>query len=79
LPQQKEALDINEETFASQKRKANRKALLDKIEVYRNWLLRLTIWDPALVDEQQKWLQYFEEQKAKANSVQQVIQQTDTP
>jgi len=42
-------------------------------------LLRLTIWDPALVDEQQKWLQYFEEQKAKANSVQQVIQQTDTP
>ena len=45
--QQKEALQINEETFAPQKRKANRKALLDKIEAYRNWLLQLTICDPA--------------------------------
>ena len=27
--------------------------------------------------EQQEWLQYFEEQKAKASSIQQVIQQTD--
>ncbi len=45
--QQKEALQINEETFAPQKRKANRKALLDKIETYRNWLLQLTICDPA--------------------------------
>jgi type II restriction/modification system DNA methylase subunit YeeA len=27
--------------------------------------------------EQQEWLQYFEEQKTKANTIQQVIQQTD--
>lgn len=45
--QKKEELQINEETFAPQKRKANRKALLDKIETYRNWLLQLTICDPA--------------------------------
>ena len=45
--QKKEELQINEETFAPQKRKANRKALLDKIEVYRQWLLKLTICDPA--------------------------------
>ena len=29
------------------------------------------------LSEQQEWLQYFEEQKLKANSVQQIIQQTD--
>ncbi|MEO6328713.1 MAG: N-6 DNA methylase [Ginsengibacter sp.] len=45
--QKKEELQINEETFSPQKRKANRKALLEKIEVYRNWLLHLTICDPA--------------------------------
>lgn len=45
--QKKEKLTINEETFAPQKRKANRKALLDKLETYRNWLLQLTICDPA--------------------------------
>lgn len=45
--EQKETLQINQETFAPQKRKANRKVLLDKIESYRNWLLQLTICDPA--------------------------------
>ncbi len=45
--QKKEALQINEETFAPQKRKANKKILLNKIETYRNWLLQLTICDPA--------------------------------
>lgn len=45
--QKKEDLQINEETFAPQKRKAGRKALLDKIELYREWLLQLTICDPA--------------------------------
>lgn len=45
--QKKEELQINEETFAPQKRKANRKALLATIETYRNWLLQLTICDPA--------------------------------
>ena len=45
--QKKEELQINEETFAPQKRKTGRKALLDKIEAYRNWLLHLTICDPA--------------------------------
>lgn len=45
--QKKEELQINEETFAPQKRKANRKALLDKIKLYRDWLLQLTICDPA--------------------------------
>ena len=45
--QQKELLQINEETFAPQKRKNRRKQLLDKIEAYRAWLLQLTICDPA--------------------------------
>lgn len=45
--QQKEALQINEEAFAPQKRKANRKALLATIDTYRQWLLQLTICDPA--------------------------------
>jgi type I restriction-modification system DNA methylase subunit len=45
--QKKEELNINEESFAPQKRKANRKALFDVIETYRNWLLQLTICDPA--------------------------------
>lgn len=45
--EKKEELQINEETFAPQKRKANRKALLEKIESYRQWLLQLTICDPA--------------------------------
>ncbi|HUS02303.1 MAG TPA: N-6 DNA methylase [Chitinophagaceae bacterium] len=45
--QKKEELQINEEAFAPQKRKANRKALLDKIDAYRQWLLQLTICDPA--------------------------------
>lgn len=45
--QKKEELNIDEETFAPQKRKAGRKALLEKIESYREWLLQLTICDPA--------------------------------
>lgn len=43
----KEELQINEEAFAPQKRKDHRKKLLVKIDVYRQWLLRLTICDPA--------------------------------
>lgn len=45
--EQKAALQINDETFAPQKRKANKKVLLQKVETYRNWLLQLTICDPA--------------------------------
>ena len=45
--QQKEVLQINEETLAPKKRKDQRKILLDKIEAYRGWLLQLTICDPA--------------------------------
>ena len=45
--QKKEELQINEEAFAPQKRKDNRKKLLEKIEAYRQWLLQLTICDPA--------------------------------
>ncbi len=43
----KEELQINEEAFAPQKRKDHRKKLLVKIDDYRQWLLRLTICDPA--------------------------------
>jgi len=40
-------LNIIDEDFAPQKRKANRQQLLQKIEDYRAWLLQLTICDPA--------------------------------
>jgi len=45
--QKKEELEITEETFAPQKRKALKKILLEKIVAYRKWLLQLTICDPA--------------------------------
>jgi len=51
--QQKERLQIDEETFAPQKRKTKKKDLERKeslyniIKTYRNWLLQLTICDPA--------------------------------
>jgi type I restriction-modification system DNA methylase subunit len=45
--QKKEELEINEETFTPKKRKDRRKILLQKIEAYREWLLQLTICDPA--------------------------------
>ena len=40
-------LDIIDEAFAPQKRKSNTKQLLQKLEAYRQWLLQLTICDPA--------------------------------
>ncbi|HET7117645.1 MAG TPA: DNA methyltransferase, partial [Hanamia sp.] len=47
--QQKEKLQIDEETFAPRKRTeiVTRQKLLKKIEDYRDWLLQLTICDPA--------------------------------
>lgn len=45
--EQKKMLGIAEDEFTVVKRKANRKQLLDKIESYREWLLQLTICDPA--------------------------------
>ncbi|MDB5012771.1 MAG: type restriction enzyme methylase subunit, partial [Daejeonella sp.] len=45
--QKKEELQINEESFAPNKRKPQKKMLLEKIEAYRSWLLQVTICDPA--------------------------------
>ena len=45
--EQKEKLLLAEEEFAPQKRKANAKQLLQKLDDYRQWLLQLTICDPA--------------------------------
>ncbi|MCF6307524.1 MAG: BREX-1 system adenine-specific DNA-methyltransferase PglX [Flavobacteriaceae bacterium] len=47
--EKKEALQINEEDYITDKKrqKKTRKALLDKLTDYRNWLLQLTICDPA--------------------------------
>src|SRR5665213_619251 len=45
--QQKELLQIDEETFTPKKRKDRRRLLLDKIDAYREWLLKVTICDPA--------------------------------
>ena len=45
--QKKTELDIVEEAFTPQKRKANTQQLLQKLEAYRRWLLQLTICDPA--------------------------------
>ena len=45
--QKKTELDIVEEAFTPQKRKANTQQLLQKLEAYRQWLLQLTICDPA--------------------------------
>jgi type I restriction-modification system DNA methylase subunit len=45
--QQKTALKIVEDEFTTEKRKANKKKLLLQLEAYRQWLLQLTICDPA--------------------------------
>lgn len=47
--QQKEALAIVEDQYTTDKKrtKATKKPLLDKLTTYRNWLLQLTICDPA--------------------------------
>ncbi|GAA4728526.1 Eco57I restriction-modification methylase domain-containing protein [Flavisolibacter ginsenosidimutans] len=43
----KEAMAIVEEDYAPDKRKRDKKALLQKLDDYRDWLLQLTICDPA--------------------------------
>lgn len=45
--QQKEALQIVDEAFTPELRKQNKEALLKKLDAYRDWLLQLTICDPA--------------------------------
>lgn len=45
--QKKAELNIIDEEFAPQKRKANTQQLLQKLETYRAWLLQLTICDPG--------------------------------
>ncbi len=40
-------LGINEDEFGYEKRKNKRKELIEKLNTYRNWLLKLTICDPA--------------------------------
>lgn len=45
--QQKEKLQIVDEAFTADKRKQNKEQLLKQLEDYRNWLLQLTICDPA--------------------------------
>lgn len=45
--QQKETLGIVDDAFTPQKRKANTKQLQAQLDAYRQWLLQLTICDPA--------------------------------
>lgn len=45
--EQKTALGISDEEFGYEKRKNKRKELVDKLNNYRYWLLKLTICDPA--------------------------------
>jgi type I restriction-modification system DNA methylase subunit len=45
--QKKEELKIIKQEFTPTKRKANKKQLLAKLDAYRDWLLQLTICDPA--------------------------------
>lgn len=47
--EQKAALKLKEEDYTTDRKrqKATRQLLLDKLTVYRNWLLNLTICDPA--------------------------------
>jgi len=45
--QKKDALNIDELNFAPGKRKDNRRKLIEKLDTYRDWLLQLTICDPA--------------------------------
>lgn len=43
----KEELEITDDAFTPQKRKDNTRKLQQKLETYRQWLLQLTICDPA--------------------------------
>jgi type I restriction-modification system DNA methylase subunit len=43
----KNELKIVDDEFTTEKRKANKKKLLTQIDAYRQWLLQLTICDPA--------------------------------
>jgi type I restriction-modification system DNA methylase subunit len=45
--EKKEALQLNEVDYSYDKRKKDKKELLEKLDAYRNWLLQLTICDPA--------------------------------
>jgi len=45
--EQKAALDIDDEDYRSNRQKKTKKELLAKLEKYREWLLGLTICDPA--------------------------------
>lgn len=45
--QQKEKIGIVDDAFTPQKRKANTKQLQQQLETYRQWLLQMTICDPA--------------------------------
>lgn len=45
--EKKNELQINEEEFSTNHKKTKKKELADKLETYRNWLLKLTICDPA--------------------------------
>lgn len=45
--EKKKELEINEDEIVISNRKNKKKELLDKIDIYRNWLLKLTICDPA--------------------------------
>lgn len=47
LCDEKKELEINENEFSFEKRKTKRKELIIKLDTYRNWLLKLTICDPA--------------------------------
>lgn len=47
--EKKEKIDLKEEQYTNDKKKTTKtkKELLDKLNIYRNWLLQLTICDPA--------------------------------
>jgi type I restriction-modification system DNA methylase subunit len=45
--EKRKELNIIEEEYAPIHKKGNKKVLNDKLEAYRNWLLQLTILDPA--------------------------------
>ena len=45
--EKKTELGITEDEYTASRQKATKKKLLAKLEKYRNWLLRLTICDPA--------------------------------
>ncbi|HSV11457.1 MAG TPA: N-6 DNA methylase, partial [Hanamia sp.] len=45
--QKRKELNIIDEDYLRRKRKANRQDLLEKLEMYRSWLLQVSICDPA--------------------------------